>query len=89
MTGIIITVVLTLALIFAGVLIPFAGIFGFMVSALPLAVFACVESHKKAAVAEIIIEVILLLFISPSLAFYFFINSAPLAGGIYFLAAFL
>ena len=86
MSGIIITVVLTLALLFAGVVIPFVGILGFVICALPLAVFACVEGHQRAAISEAIIEAILLIFISPSLAVYFFMSSAPLAGAIYILS---
>ncbi len=86
MARIIITVIISLALIFTGVFIPFIGLAGFSLCALPLAVLACLDGHKKSIAAEILIEIILLLFISPVMAFYFFINSAPIAGVIYLLA---
>ena len=78
--------VLTLILIVAGFFVPVAGFFALMLCPLPLAVCACGEGHKKAAFAEIIVEAVLLLAISPTMALYFLLGCAPLSGTILILS---
>ena len=79
-------VVITLLLILAGFLVPGIGFLGLMLCPLPLAVLGCLEEPKKMSYAELSIEATLFIAISPTMAIYFLIGCAPLAGIIFLLS---
>ena len=72
--------ILTALLFSCGSFFPAFGFIGIMLSPLPLALLGCSYGRNKAAISEIIAEVLLFLFISPYMALYFFIGCAPISG---------
>ena len=79
-------IVITLAMIYAGIFLPVAGVLGLMLCPLPLAVLGCLEGQKKMSIAELMIEGTLFIAVSPSMAVYFLLGSAPLAGFLFMMS---
>ena len=79
-------VVITLLLILAGFFVPGIGFLGAMLCPLPLAVLGCLEDTRKMSLAELLIEVTLFIAVSPTMAVYFLLGCAPIAGTIFLLS---
>ena len=79
-------VVITLLLILAGFFVPGIGFIGLMLCPLPLAVLGCLEDPRKMSLAELSIEATLFIAVSPTMAVYFLIGCAPIAGVIFLLS---
>lgn len=79
-------VFITLALILAGSFLPVFGFIGLLICPLPLAILGCTEGQRSASIAELLIEATLFFAVSPSMALYFLMGCAPLAGIIYLLS---
>ncbi|MBQ7152020.1 MAG: DUF2232 domain-containing protein [Synergistaceae bacterium] len=76
-------VIITLALILAGFFLPGLGFLGIILCPLPLAVLGCLEGRRVMSIAEITIEVLLFISLSPSMAIYFLLGCAPLSAIIF------
>ena len=76
-------VLVSLALVLAGFFLPVLGFFCLMLCPLPLCVLGCVEGQKQMAIAELMIEITIFIVISPSMAVYFIVGCAPIAGIVY------
>ena len=79
-------VVITLIMVIAGIFLPVFGFLALMLCPLPLAVLGCIEGHKNMSIAEFMIEGILFVAISPSIAIYYLLACAPLAGILFLLS---
>ncbi len=79
-------VAITLSLILAGSFLPVLGVVGLMLCPLPLSILGCLEGHKTASIAELLIEATLFLILSPYMAVYFLIGCAPLSGVVFLLS---
>ena len=79
-------VVITLLLIIAGFFVSGIGFLGLMLCPLPLAVLGCLEEPRNVSLAELSIEATLFIAVSPTMAIYFLIGCAPLAGVIFLLS---
>ena len=79
-------VLITLAMIAAGSFVPVAGFLGLMLCPLPLSILGNIEGHKRMSIAELLIEAVLFLMVSPAMAVYFLAGCAPLSAMIYTLS---
>ena len=86
MKSIIPCVLITLALIVAGFFLPVLGFAGLILCPLPLAVLGCLEGQKRMSIAELMIELTVFIILSPSMAIYFLVGCAPVAGIVYFVS---
>ena len=79
-------VLITLLMMLAGFFLPVLGFAGLLLSPLPLAVFGCLEGRRRMGIAELMIELMLFIIISPSMAVYYLIGCAPVAAMVYFVS---
>ena len=79
-------VLITLAMIAAGSFVPVAGFLGLMLCPLSLSILGNIEGHKRMSIAELLIEAVLFLMVSPAMAVYFLAGCAPLSAMIYTLS---
>ena len=77
---------ITLGLIAAGFFLPVLGFLGLILCPLPLAVLGCLDGQKRMTIAELMIELTVFIIISPSMAVYFLVGCAPVAGMLYFVS---